>query len=87
MRLGEPALQVEGGDGPRAAGDLAAVPDLTADESGVTTAPNAPHAVRRARRLADDLVAGRHRHARPAARVAGADASQEEDATAWPRRG
>jgi NADH dehydrogenase len=39
-----------------AAGDLAAVPDLTKDD-GATTAPNAQHAVRQARRLADNIVA------------------------------
>jgi NADH:ubiquinone reductase (H+-translocating) len=52
-----PTLQVEGSEGAWAAGDLAAVPDLTAEEPGVTTAPNAQHAVRQARRLADNVVA------------------------------
>jgi NADH:ubiquinone reductase (H+-translocating) len=52
-----PTLQVEGCEGAWAAGDLAAVPDLTAEEPGVTTAPNAQHAVRQARRLADNVVA------------------------------
>ncbi|WP_249522917.1 NAD(P)/FAD-dependent oxidoreductase [Modestobacter marinus] len=55
-------LQVEGPDGAVlegawAAGDLAAVPDLTKDEPGATTAPNAQHAVRQAKRLADNIVA------------------------------
>jgi NADH dehydrogenase FAD-containing subunit len=39
-----------------AAGDLAAVPDVT-KEPGATTAPNAQHAVRQAKRLADNIVA------------------------------
>ncbi|MGD9485948.1 FAD-dependent oxidoreductase [Streptomyces sp. TRM70308] len=53
-----------------AAGDAAAVPDLTADETGAECAPNAQHAVRQARVLADNLVAAlrggeetRYRHA------------------------
>jgi NADH:ubiquinone reductase (H+-translocating) len=40
-----------------AAGDLAAVPDVTKDDPGATTAPNAQHAVRQAKRLADNIVA------------------------------
>ncbi|MEU9089104.1 NAD(P)/FAD-dependent oxidoreductase [Streptomyces sp. NPDC048428] len=40
-----------------AAGDAAAVPDLTAGEPGRQTAPNAQHAVRQAKVLADNLVA------------------------------
>lgn len=55
-----PTLQVADGDTPVpgawSAGDAAAVPDLTA-EPGTLTAPNAQHAVRQARRLADNLVA------------------------------
>ncbi len=39
-----------------AAGDSAAVPDLTG-EPGALCAPNAQHAVRQARRLADNIVA------------------------------
>jgi NADH dehydrogenase len=39
-----------------AAGDLAAVPDVTKDP-GVTTAPNAQHAVRQAKQLAHNIVA------------------------------
>jgi NADH dehydrogenase FAD-containing subunit len=50
-------LEVHGMRDAWAAGDLAAVPDLTKDESGATTAPNAQHAVRQARRLADNVVA------------------------------
>jgi NADH:ubiquinone reductase (H+-translocating) len=52
-----PTLQVEGFDDAWAAGDLAAVPDLTKDEPGATTAPNAQHAVRQAKRLADNILA------------------------------
>lgn len=68
-------LQVEGPDGPLpgawAAGDSAAVPDL-AIGGGATCSPSAQHAVRQARRLADNLVASlrgfapreyRHKHA------------------------
>ncbi|HYO36633.1 MAG TPA: NAD(P)/FAD-dependent oxidoreductase [Geodermatophilus sp.] len=53
----ESTLQVSGLDDAWAAGDLAAVPDLTTDAPGVTTAPNAQHAVRQAKRLADNVVA------------------------------
>src|SRR3954463_5244055 len=52
----EPTLQVRGTPDAWAAGDLAAVPDLTKDD-GSTTAPNAQHAVRQAKRLADNIVA------------------------------
>jgi NADH dehydrogenase len=57
-----PTLQIVGSDGlvidgAWSAGDCAAVPDLTADEPGVMCAPNAQHAVRQARRLADNLAA------------------------------
>jgi NADH dehydrogenase FAD-containing subunit len=52
----EATLQVKGMPDAWAAGDLAAVPDLT-KEQGVTTAPNAQHAVRQAKRLADNIVA------------------------------
>lgn len=72
-----PTLQVATADGTVvegawSAGDGAAVPDLTASEPGVMTAPSAQHAVRQARRLADNIVAVlrdrppvpyRHRHA------------------------
>jgi NADH dehydrogenase len=50
-------LEVHGIRDAWAAGDLAAVPDLTKDEPGATTAPNAQHAVRQARRLADNIIA------------------------------
>ena len=48
-------LTVVGVDGAWTAGDCARVPDITAP--GAFTAPNAQHAVRQARRLADNLVA------------------------------
>jgi NADH:ubiquinone reductase (H+-translocating) len=53
----EATLQVRGVEGAWAAGDLAAVPDVTKDDPGATTAPNAQHAVRQAKRLADNIVA------------------------------
>ena len=52
----EATLQVRGMPDAWAAGDLAAVPDVT-KEPGVTTAPNAQHAVRQAKRLASNIVA------------------------------
>ncbi|MCW2881211.1 MAG: dehydrogenase [Sphaerisporangium sp.] len=51
----DPCLVVEGTTFAFAAGDCAAVPDLT--RPGETTAPNAQHAVRQAARLADNLIA------------------------------
>ena len=65
-------LRVEGEDAAWSAGDAAAVPDLTADGPGALCAPNAQHAVRQARVLADNLAASlrgaplrdyRHRYA------------------------
>ena len=53
----EATLQVKGLPDAWSAGDLAAVPDLTKPEPGATTAPNAQHAVRQARRLADNIIA------------------------------
>ncbi|MGY1680197.1 NAD(P)/FAD-dependent oxidoreductase [Geodermatophilus sp. SYSU D01176] len=53
----EPTLQVRGLPDAWSAGDLAAVPDLTKETAGATTAPNAQHAVRQAKRLADNIVA------------------------------
>ena len=53
----EPTLQVAGMPDAWSAGDLAAVPDVTKNEPGATTAPNAQHAVRQARRLADNIIA------------------------------
>ncbi|MFD1833135.1 MULTISPECIES: NAD(P)/FAD-dependent oxidoreductase [Streptomyces] len=50
-------LRVEGVEHAWTAGDAAAVPDLAADEPGRACAPNAQHAVRQARQLADNLVA------------------------------
>jgi NADH dehydrogenase len=58
-------------EGAWSAGDCAAVPDLTAKIPGTMCSPSAQHAVRQARRLADNLVAQvrgrpvkeyRHRH-------------------------
>ncbi|HWU06540.1 MAG TPA: NAD(P)/FAD-dependent oxidoreductase [Streptomyces sp.] len=51
------ALSVEGAEHAWAAGDAAAVPDLTSSEQGAETAPNAQHAVRQAKVLADNIVA------------------------------
>ncbi|MBT2507314.1 NAD(P)/FAD-dependent oxidoreductase [Streptomyces sp. ISL-98] len=50
-------LTIEGTEHAWAAGDAAAVPDLTADEPGKECAPNAQHAVRQAKVLADNLLA------------------------------
>ncbi len=60
-----PTLQVvdEAGevvDGAWSAGDCAAVPDLTAEAPDALCSPSAQHAVRQARRLADNIVA-KHR--------------------------
>jgi NADH dehydrogenase len=52
----EATLQITGLSDAWAAGDLAAVPDVT-KEGGITTAPNAQHAVRQAKQLADNIVA------------------------------
>jgi NADH dehydrogenase FAD-containing subunit len=52
----EATLQAKGMPDAWAAGDLAAVPDLTKGP-GATTAPNAQHAVRQAKRLADNIIA------------------------------
>ncbi|MGW0792900.1 NAD(P)/FAD-dependent oxidoreductase [Streptomyces sp. NPDC002911] len=51
------ALAVEGAEHAWAAGDAAAVPDLTGSEPGTETAPNAQHAVRQAKVLADNILA------------------------------
>jgi NADH dehydrogenase len=53
----EATLQVKGVENAWAAGDIAAVPDVTKDDPHATTAPNAQHAVRQAKRLADNIVA------------------------------
>ncbi|MGT2529552.1 NAD(P)/FAD-dependent oxidoreductase [Streptomyces nojiriensis] len=50
-------LTVKGVEHAWAAGDAAAVPDITAPEPGRECAPNAQHAVRQAKVLADNLVA------------------------------
>ncbi|MFJ3306247.1 NAD(P)/FAD-dependent oxidoreductase [Streptomyces sp. NPDC086549] len=49
-------LTVDGVDHAWAAGDAAAVPDVTAGEPGRETAPNAQHAVRQAGVLGDNIV-------------------------------
>ncbi|MFK0173224.1 NAD(P)/FAD-dependent oxidoreductase [Streptomyces sp. NPDC090306] len=51
-----PQLTVDGADHAWAAGDAAAVPDVTAEKPGTTTAPNAQHAVRQAAVLGDNLA-------------------------------
>ncbi|HEV7628928.1 MAG TPA: NAD(P)/FAD-dependent oxidoreductase [Streptomyces sp.] len=53
-------LRIDGVEGAWSAGDAAAVPDLIAQEkgeNGALCAPNAQHAVRQARQLADNLAA------------------------------
>ncbi|MEU1281030.1 NAD(P)/FAD-dependent oxidoreductase [Streptomyces sp. NPDC005805] len=50
-------LTVDGTDHAWAAGDAAAVPDLTAREPGTYCAPNAQHAVRQTKVLAENIVA------------------------------
>ncbi|NUK05987.1 NAD(P)/FAD-dependent oxidoreductase [Streptomyces lunaelactis] len=50
-------LTVAGVDHAWAAGDAAAVPDVTSDEPGKETAPNAQHAVRQTKVLAENIVA------------------------------
>ncbi|MFK4112088.1 NAD(P)/FAD-dependent oxidoreductase [Streptomyces sp. NPDC002176] len=49
-------LAVEGTEHAWAAGDAAAVPDVTAPGPGATTAPNAQHALRQARVLGDNIA-------------------------------
>ncbi|MFC3573279.1 NAD(P)/FAD-dependent oxidoreductase [Streptomyces yaanensis] len=51
-----PELTVEGVTHAWGAGDAAAVPDVTAAEPGKETAPNAQHALRQAKVLADNIV-------------------------------
>ncbi|MFD4377175.1 NAD(P)/FAD-dependent oxidoreductase [Streptomyces sp. NPDC058486] len=53
-------LSVEGTPHAWAAGDAAAVPDVTAKEPGTPCAPNAQHAVRQAKVLAENLAASLH---------------------------
>ncbi|MFF3564090.1 NAD(P)/FAD-dependent oxidoreductase [Streptomyces sp. NPDC002574] len=50
-------LRVDGTDNVWAAGDAAAVPDLASDDPEALCAPNAQHALRQARVLADNIVA------------------------------
>ncbi|THA30441.1 NAD(P)/FAD-dependent oxidoreductase [Streptomyces sp. A1547] len=50
-------LTVDGVEHAWAAGDAAAVPDITAEDEGRECAPNAQHAVRQAKVLADNLLA------------------------------
>jgi NADH dehydrogenase len=50
-------LTVKGVRGVFAAGDCAAVPDLTKDDPNATTGPSAQHAVRQAKTLGDNLLA------------------------------
>ncbi|WP_251094005.1 NAD(P)/FAD-dependent oxidoreductase [Streptomyces sp. Caat 7-52] len=49
-------LTLDGTEHAWAAGDAAAVPDVTAAEPGTETAPNAQHAVRQAKVLGDNIV-------------------------------
>ncbi|MGV9449585.1 NAD(P)/FAD-dependent oxidoreductase [Streptomyces sp. NPDC003635] len=49
-------LTIDGAPHAWAAGDAAAVPDVTAGEPGTETAPNAQHAVRQAKALGDNVV-------------------------------
>ncbi|WP_432175932.1 NAD(P)/FAD-dependent oxidoreductase [Streptomyces sp. Tue6028] len=51
-----PQLTVDGAPHAWAAGDAAAVPDVTVDKPGTDTAPNAQHAVRQARTLGDNIA-------------------------------
>lgn len=50
-------LEVADRPGVFSAGDCAAVPDLSADDPDATCAPSAQHAVRQAKRLADNVLA------------------------------
>ncbi|MPZ64431.1 MAG: NAD(P)/FAD-dependent oxidoreductase [Pseudonocardiaceae bacterium] len=59
----EATLQVVDSPEVFSAGDCAAVPDLTSDDSDATTAPSAQHAVRQAGVLADNVLA--YLHGRP----------------------
>ncbi|MCH5677977.1 NAD(P)/FAD-dependent oxidoreductase [Streptomyces gilvus] len=51
-----PQLTIDGVTHAWAAGDAAAVPDVTAEQPGAETAPNAQHAVRQARVLGDNIA-------------------------------
>ncbi|MEU2434399.1 NAD(P)/FAD-dependent oxidoreductase [Streptomyces sp. NPDC007861] len=52
-----PRLTVEGVEHAWAAGDAAAVPDVTSKVPGAETAPNAQHAVRQTKVLAENIIA------------------------------
>ncbi|TDE01996.1 NAD(P)/FAD-dependent oxidoreductase [Jiangella asiatica] len=52
-----PEMRIDGLEDAWAAGDNAAIPDLTAGRPGVMTAPNAQHAVRQAKLLSKNIVA------------------------------
>ncbi|MFF7440151.1 FAD-dependent oxidoreductase [Streptomyces sp. NPDC008122] len=52
-----PQLAVDGAEHAWAAGDAAAVPDVTSEEPGKECAPNAQHAVRQAKVLAENVAA------------------------------
>ncbi|MFI9104221.1 NAD(P)/FAD-dependent oxidoreductase [Streptomyces fildesensis] len=54
---GTATLMIDGVEGAWAAGDAAAVPDLTAEEPGKECAPNAQHAVRQTKVLAENILA------------------------------
>jgi NADH dehydrogenase len=54
--VADPDLRVRDTTAAWTAGDCAAVPDLTSDQPGALCAPTAQHAVRQAKRLADNLV-------------------------------
>jgi NADH dehydrogenase len=56
----DPYLRVRGTSGAWAAGEGAAVPDLTSDTPGALCAPTAQHAVRQARRVAENIAAAVH---------------------------
>ncbi|MET8678268.1 NAD(P)/FAD-dependent oxidoreductase [Streptomyces sp. NPDC004647] len=51
------ALRIDGVEHAWAAGDAAAVPDITADTPGKECAPNAQHAVRQSKVLAENILA------------------------------
>ncbi|WP_028805824.1 NAD(P)/FAD-dependent oxidoreductase [Streptomyces sp. 142MFCol3.1] len=51
-----PELTVDGAPHAWAAGDAAAVPDVSVDKPGTDTAPNAQHAVRQAKTLGDNIA-------------------------------
>ncbi|NED99341.1 NAD(P)/FAD-dependent oxidoreductase [Phytoactinopolyspora halotolerans] len=52
-----PSMQVKGVPNVFAAGDCAAIPDLTSEEEGATYPPTAQHAVRQGKLLADNIRA------------------------------